>query len=64
MGEEPWAAKIAKALTLEKNKNNLPKTTIQLAELVSRTIPEGFIKTVFILQHGPFRPYASPSTVN
>ena len=46
-GEEPWAAKIAKALTLEKNNNNPPKTTIQLAELVSRTIPRRFHKNGF-----------------
>ena len=46
-GEEPWAAKIAKALNLEKNKNNLPKTTIQLADLVSRTIPRRFHKNGF-----------------
>ena len=46
-GEEPWVAKIAKALTLEKNKNNLPKTTIQLADLVSRTIPRRFHKNGF-----------------
>lgn len=45
-GEEPWAAKIAKTLVSERKRNSL-KTTTQLAELVSRTIPRRFHKKGF-----------------
>ena len=45
-GEESWAAKIAKTLVSERKRNSL-KTTTQLAELVSRTIPRRFHKKGF-----------------